>query len=226
MPWDPRQLDPDWPFDLYATRFKLARESTALLIVDMQKADVSLNRRSPVTKKYPAIARYWNDRLESTVVPNTRKLLAAFRKQKLKIVYTRNGQLTSTGDEMAPRIRQKTKQPAKPCLRPSGDIDPRLAPRGQDLVITKLTSGSFTATPLDHALRNMGVKSLVIAGILTDMCILGTARAAAELGYDTLICEDACASLTQRAHDEALLMHARVFGRVADTRTVLGELKA
>ena len=48
------------------------------------------------------------------------------------------------------------------------------------LVVDKLTSGAFTASFLDHALRNMNITSLVITGILTDQCVLGTARAAAE----------------------------------------------
>ena len=48
--------------------------------------------------------------------------------------------------------------------------------------------------------------------------------ATAELGYNALICEDACATFTQRAHDEALLMHARIFGRVEKTDAVLSEL--
>ena len=77
---------------------------------------------------------------------------------------------------------------------------------------------------LDHALRNMGIRDVVIAGILTDMCVFGTARMAAEIGYNALICEDACATNTQRAHNEALLMHARVFGRVSTTQDALDEL--
>ena len=40
------------------------------------------------------------------------------------------------------------------------------------------------------------------------------------------MCEDACATFTQRAHDEALLMHARMFGRVETTEAVLSELAA
>ena len=59
---------------------------------------------------------------------------------------------------------------------------------------------------------------------MTDMCMLGTARAAAEIGYDSLICTNACAILTELAHTEALLMHARVFGRVADTQQAIEEL--
>ena len=69
----------------------------------------------------------------------------------------------------------------------------------------KLTSGAFTASILDHALHNMNIRNVVITGVLTDACVLGTARVASELGYNSLLCEDACATLTQRAHDEYLL---------------------
>ena len=93
-------------------------------------------------------------------------------------------------------------------------------------MVDKLTSGGFTGSFLDHALRNMGIRSVVITGILTDACVFGTARAAAELGYGSLVCEDACATFTQRAHDDALLMHARIFGRVDTTEEVLSELAA
>ena len=49
-------------------------------------------------------------------------------------------------------------------------------------------------------------------------------RAAAELGYNVLVVDDACATLTDRAHDEALLAHARVFGRVEYTAATIAEL--
>ena len=99
-------------------------------------------------------------------------------------------------------------------------------PTPDELVVDKLTSSAFHNTMLDHALRNFGITDVVITGVLTDMCILGTARVAAELGYNTLVAEDACGTLTQRAHDEALLMHARVFGRVSTTHDVINELRA
>ena len=77
---------------------------------------------------------------------------------------------------------------------------------------------------LDHALRNMGVEDLVMTGILTDMCVLGTARVASEIGYNSMICEDACATLTQRAHVDALRVHARCFGRVETADDIIIEL--
>eukprot|EP01045_Picozoa_sp_COSAG04_P019589 COSAG04_NODE_1918_length_5203_cov_2.179902_3_plen_162_part_00 len=132
--------------------------------------------------------------------------------------------------------------------RPNYEITPELFPADDELVVDKLTSSAFHASMLDHALRNMGVEDVVLVGCLTvschdiagiwvaffqecrqyrcgqDMCVLGTARGAAELGYNTLVVDDATATLTQRAHDEGLLVFARTFGRAAFADDVLEEL--
>ncbi len=232
MSWNPAEHDPEWPFELLATQFEIDWPSVALLVIDMHAKDLVMGADSDVASARPEIAEYWNTRISELVMPNLRRLIDRFREQGAAVVYTRNGNVTSTGLEMTRRLRVKgaadgarvPKQFKHPGQTPGHEIDSRIAPREEDLVVDKLTSGAFTASILDHALRNMGIKGLVIAGILTDMCVLGTARAAAELGYDSLICEDACATLTARAHNEALLMHARVFGRVETTESVIAEL--
>ena len=56
------------------------------------------------------------------------------------------------------------------------------------------------------------------------MC--GTARTGTELGFNTLVVSDASATLTPRVHDEALLAHARMWGRVATAAAVREELGA
>jgi nicotinamidase-related amidase len=226
MTWDPRKLDSQWPFDVMSTDVVLDRESTALLVIDMQCDQMTFAPDSPMAVGHPRVLEYWNRRLNEMVVPNIQSLIGLFRGRDLKIVYTRNGYMTCNADEMTHRLRSKVPRNAPLARRnqPGYQIDERLAPREEDLVVDKLTSGSFTASFLDHALHSMGVRSLVITGILTDACVFGTARAAAELGYGTLVCEDACATFTQRAHDDALLMHARIFGRVDTTEAVASEL--
>ena len=226
--WDPRNLDPKWPFDLTATDFVLDPKLTALLVIDMQAEQTAAFKDGPLAQRYPDIMSYWTQRVDDTVVPNTRRLIDWFRMHECKIVYTRNGQVTGTGDEMTRRLRPRSRGtgPGTGRSRPGYQVDQRLAPRDEDLVVDKLTSGGFTASLLDHALRNMGIRSLVITGVLTDACVFGTARGASELGYDSLICEDACATYTQQAHDDALLMHARIFGRVGTTDEVVSELSS
>jgi nicotinamidase-related amidase len=222
--WDPAALDPEWPFELNATPVSFAGRRAGLLVVDMQAADMSIEAGSPLAIHSPAIRTYWNGRVTNVVLPTTRRLLAAFRDAGLPVVYTRNGPITSTAAEMAPRLRPKIGHVERHRGSPGYEIEASIAPCPDDVVIDKLTSGAFTGTPLDHALRNLRIEVLVVVGVLTDMCVLGTARSAAELGYWTVIVEDATASYTERAHTEALLAHARTFGRVAYADEVLAEL--
>ncbi|MAE61275.1 MAG: hypothetical protein CMJ49_07950 [Planctomycetaceae bacterium] len=224
MSWNPQALDPEYPFDLFAPKFQLSKTQTALLVIDMQVEYLEITVDSPVGQQHPAIRNYFNNRVQSTVIPNTVKLINAFQDRKLRTVYTRNGCMTSTGEEMSPRLRALNNPPKLWRGTPRYEIADVFAPRPEDLVIDKLTSGGFTHSQLDHALHNYNITDVVIVGLFADMCVFGTARAAAELGYNTLIAEDCTATNTQRAHDEAMLMHARRFGRVATADDVINEL--
>ena len=195
-------------------------------MIDIQKGDLVKDPTSEYGIKYPYIVEYWNKRIADFVLPNTSKLISFFRELGLPVIYTRNGAITQSGKEMAERLRIKTK--LKKASRYRGidayEIAEEIRPVEDELVIDKLTSGAFNFSILDHALRNMGVEDVVMTGILTDMCVLGTARVASEIGYNSMICEDACATLTQRAHVDALMVHARCFGRVETADDIIIEL--
>lgn len=225
MSWNPTDYDPDWPFELQATSFTLEPESTALLVIDLQPSQYTLSVDSELAKKHPQIVAYWNDRLERCVFPNTKRLLDYFRTHGMTVVFTRNGCVTPTGREVAARLRPKKRLTGGYRGTSNYEIADCLAPGQDEIVLDKLTSGAFTCTWLDHALQNMGIRYLVLAGIASDMCVIGTARPAAELGYYTLICEDSCAAYTEQAHIEAMLMHARKFGRVGQCQDIIAELE-
>ena len=223
MSWKAEDFDSEWSYDELATKFELRKDKAALLVIDIQKGDLVRDSQSEYGIKYPHIVEYWNTRISDFVIPNTSKLISFFRELGLPVIYTRNGAMTPNGKEMAKRLRKFTKDtPFRG--KDSYEIADQIRPVENELVIDKLTSGAFNFSILDHALRNMKVEDIVIAGILTDMCVLGTARVASELGYNSVISEDACATLTQRAHVEALLMHARVFGRVETSDDIIAEL--
>ena len=230
MSWVAENYDSEWPFDRFGTTFSLNPQMTALLVVDIQAGDLVKDADTEFGQQYPEIVAYWNDRIAKSVIPNTRRLIDYFRENRMRVVYTRNGKVTPHGDEVTDRLKSRVGSAKdRPANRyrgaPAYDIAEEIYTTEDELVVDKLTSSAFHNTMLDHALRNMSIKNVVITGILTDMCVFGTSRMAAEVGYNALICEDACATLTQRAHDEALLMHARVFGRVSTTGDVINELK-
>lgn len=101
-------------------------------------------------------------------------------------------------------IRQVNANPASPMFA-AGDsgsaIHPRLSPREGETVICKTLPSSFDKTELHGFLQARGVRTLVLAGLMTHMCVETTARAALPLGYGVVVASDACASRDLPAYD-------------------------
>jgi nicotinamidase-related amidase len=78
------------------------------------------------------------------------------------------------------------------------DFHPAVAPRSDEVVIQKDFPNAFRATKLDTELRSRGVTELVIAGMMTHMCIDTSVRAAFDLGFKIDLAFDACATRSLR----------------------------
>lgn len=81
---------------------------------------------------------------------------------------------------------------------------PAIAPAADEIVIPKTSSSVFMSTNVDYVLRNLGVRSLILAGVLTDQCVDSAVRDACDLGYLVTVPTDACATLSQERHDWSL----------------------
>ena len=79
-----------------------------------------------------------------------------------------------------------------------------IAPVEDEIVLPKTSSSVFISTNIDYVLRNLGVRSLIIAGVLTDQCIDSAVRDACDLGYLVTVPTDACATLNTERHEWAL----------------------
>ena len=73
-------------------------------------------------------------------------------------------------------------------------IHPLVWPRPEEPVITKNFPNSFLNTPLLEVLRAQEVHRLVIAGMMTHMCVDATVRAAKDLGFHCTLIHDATAT--------------------------------
>jgi nicotinamidase-related amidase len=88
-------------------------------------------------------------------------------------------------------------------------IHPLLRPVGDEPVLGKATIGAFATTDLDERLRAAGVGRVIIAGVATSGTVLSTARWAFDVGYEVVLCADACADPDPGAH--AALLDESVF---------------
>ena len=74
------------------------------------------------------------------------------------------------------------------------DIQAAVTPSAKEAVITKQFPNSFRQTTLLESLRGIGASRLVVAGMMTHMCVDTTVRAAADLGFDCWLAQDGCAT--------------------------------
>jgi nicotinamidase-related amidase len=72
--------------------------------------------------------------------------------------------------------------------------DPRVAPADGEPVVVKDVPNAFLGTDLEQRLRSEGIDELVIAGMMTSMCVDATVRAAVDLGFEVTVVGDACAA--------------------------------
>jgi nicotinamidase-related amidase len=77
------------------------------------------------------------------------------------------------------------------------DIHEHVRPGANEPVVVKHFPNSFRETELLETLRQRGAKRLVIAGMMTHMCIDATTRAACDLGFECIVAADACAAPAQ-----------------------------
>src|SRR3546814_4058774 len=79
-----------------------------------------------------------------------------------------------------------------------------LAPRADEILLPKTSSGVFNSTAIDYVLHNLGITHLVIAGIMTDQCVDMAVRDGADRGYMVTCVGDACGARTDARHRQAL----------------------
>lgn len=170
--------------------------STALLIIDMQRDFVLPGGFGELLGNNVAL-------LEPAIEP-TGRILDAFRSRHLKVLHTREGHRPDLSDcPPSKRARGKLKTgigdpgPMGRVLvrgEHGHGIIESLAPLPCEPVIDKPGKGAFFATDLDLILKNLGVRSLVVTGVTTEVCVQTTLREANDRGYECLVLEDCVAS--------------------------------
>jgi ureidoacrylate peracid hydrolase len=161
--------------------------------------------------------------LRQTALPNMRRLQAAARAARIEVLYTVIEALTKDGRD------QSLDYKISRLFVPRGSWDAlvlaEIAPTGDEIVLPKTSSSVFISTNIDYALRNLGVRSLIIAGVLTDQCVDSAVRDACDLGYLVTVPTDACATLTKERHDWSLRNNSG-YCRQVTTDALVAEIAA
>lgn len=97
-----------------------------------------------------------------------------------------------------------------------------LEPAENDIIVEKHRFSAFHNTRLDTVLRSLGVQTVVMGGLATNVCVMTSATHAVMHGYHVVLAEDACAAWFRNAHDMALDNIRRFVGKVVGSGEIIG----
>jgi ureidoacrylate peracid hydrolase len=183
----------------------LVPRESALLFIDVQ--NFCARRDGAEFKDLPEAefqAKYgwFMGELQGRVIPNMQRLQAAFRKAKVEVMYTTIESLTKDGRDRS--LDYKITGFNVPKGSWDGKTIDELAPGDDEISFPKTSSSVFVSTHIDYILRNLGVRQVVMSGILTDQCVESAVRDACDLGYLVTQVTDACLTYSQERHDNSL----------------------
>jgi ureidoacrylate peracid hydrolase len=186
---------------------------TALLVIDVQNdfcADGGWQAKSSDVS------------MIQSMVPTLNKFFVEARAQRVLIILIR-----SIYDDhiISPMIREKNlKRGRDPllCVENTWGADfYTIKPEVQDIIVTKHRHSAFLGTELDFILRNYGIKTLILSGVATNVCVDTTARDGFARGYNIVFLSDCTATWSERLHNSTLENISRVFGLVCTSKQVM-----
>ncbi|GKY89924.1 cysteine hydrolase family protein [Sinisalibacter aestuarii] len=101
----------------------------------------------------------------------------------------------------------------------------RIAPEPGDTVVTKHSFSGFWNTGLDALLKEMGVKTLVVTGVATNVCVDSTLRDGFFAGYYIVLAEDCVGSNNAAGHAGTVATVRTNFGMVADSVQIIAAMR-
>ena len=208
--------------------FRFDLKTTALIMIDMQRDFIEPGGFGEMLGNDVSLLR-------SAVAP-CKVVLDAARKAGLLVIHTREGHRADLAD-LHPAKRTRGGKTFIGTDGPMGrilvrgekghDFIPELYPIDGEPILDKPGKGAFYETDLHLILEANGIRSLILCGVTTEVCVNTTAREANDRGYEVLVVEDAVASYFPEFHRVALEMiraQGAIVGWVARSTAVVAAI--
>jgi len=205
--------------------------SLGLLIIDMQRDFIEPGGIGEAIGNEVSLLR-------KTIEP-CRRVLAAARAGGICVVHTREGHRPDLSDAAPSKLARGHFACGIGDTGPMGrllvrgerghEIIPELQPLPGEPVIDKPGHGAFYATDLLHILANRGIKTLIVCGVTTEVCIHTTVREANDRGFECIVPGDCVGSYFpefQRVGLEMIKAQGGIFGWVSTSQHVIEALEA
>lgn len=206
-------------------------QTTALIMIDMQRDFVEEGGFGSMLGNDVSLLR--------AAIEPCKAILKAAREAELMVIHTREGHRSDMTD-CPPSKKARgglttgigDKGPMGRILvrgEAGHDIIDELKPLEGEAIIDKPGKGSFYQTDLELILRNKNIKTLIVCGVTTEVCVHTTVREANDRGFESVVVSDAVGSYFPEFNRVALEMikaQGGIFGWVTDSQHIISALKS
>lgn len=203
--------------------------TTALVMIDMQRDFVEPGGFGEALGNDVSLVR--------TAIEPCVAVLEAARQAGLTVIHTREGHRADLTDCPAAKLTRGCKTFIGE-MGPKGrilirgeeghDIIPELYPIAGEPIIDKPGKGAFYQTDLHLILQTRNIKTLIVCGVTTEVCVTTTVREANDRGYECIVPEDCVGSYFPEFQKYALEMikaQGGIFGWVSHSKDIIEAIK-
>jgi len=153
------------------------------------------------------------------IIPNIKRLLDFVRKQGIPIIYATDAHLPNVDSEFEVWGPHATRGSW------GAEIIGELKPKKGDFRIFKRKYSAFQGTDLDMLLRELKVDTLILTGVVTDICIQHTAADAFFRGYRVIVPQDCVEAVDAPTQEAAIKFLIKAYGAKITTSNDLMKKK-
>lgn len=193
----------------------LGRDRSALLVIDMQNDFCAPGGYIDTVMGKDVSAA-------SGICENLQKLVQTARNNKVPVLWIG---ADYSHDRIPASMLRKLRQRGitQTCCEPGtwGAQWFGVSPAEGEPVLIKHNYSGFSGTGLERPLRELGIETLVVTGVQTQVCVESTVREGHSLGFTCVVPRDAVASHTPPLHDASLMNVQFLFGEVCTTHDLV-----
>ena len=183
-------------------------DRVALLVVDMLNEFLSEGGVMPFPRG-------------RAIVLTLRMVISFCREQGIPVIYVNESHRPDYDDV-------EFKKRGVHCIAGSwgAQVVDELAPEPGDHIVPKRRYSGFYDTDMDTLLRELGARTLIVTGCVTNICVRSTVHDAFFRGYEVIVPRDCVEATDQREQDSSLWDIETHFGEVTDSSEILARFQA
>lgn len=196
-------------------KLSLRRDELAILVIDMQNDFVD-EKGKFASKGLPSMAK--------DIIEPLSRVIQAARKVEIPIVYTK---AVYRSDYLDGSRTFAMSRKLGALIKGSwgSEIIEKLKPQEGDFIVEKHRFSAFYNTDLEIILRGLVVKTLILTGVATNVCVESTVRDAQFRDFNVIVLRDCTASFNHEMHEASLICIEGFFGVVSTSKEIINMIE-